>query len=158
MWLFFFYPFFLYHSNFPLEIPIFCLLIILSFYYLKKKNFIANVICNFSSFFRIEGVLMSFYILLKKFNIKNLTLFLVFSSLAFYIYGASHIFLHYFLTSRNPGMLYQSFRLFTPFLIPIFINYKKFFTKYFWKVMIMWFILGASIGFLKYFYEWNVLS
>ncbi|MCM8807798.1 MAG: hypothetical protein NC926_07665 [Candidatus Omnitrophica bacterium] len=158
MWLFFFYPFFLYHSYFPLETPIFCLLIILSFYYFRKNKFIANFICNISSFFRIEGVLFSLYLLCKKIELKNLILFMVISSAALYFYGIAWVLLYQYLISTKPMLLYQSLRHIIPFLIPLFVDYKEFFTKHFRKIMILWFVLGLTIGYFKVFYEWGVLS
>lgn len=154
MWLFFFYPYFLYHSNFPLEVSIFSFLVVVVFYFLKKNNFLSNLISNISSFFRPEGILISFYILLKKVEIKNILLFVTTTCFVLYIYAYSYVVLNYYV--KPPLIAYP--RLLIPFLIPLFVEYQKFFTKHFWKIMIIWFILGASIGFFKVFYIWSFSS
>lgn len=155
MWLFFFYPYFLYHSNFPLEVSILSFLITLSFYFLKKgKIFLSNLVCNISNFFRPEGILVSCYILFKKIETKTILVFGFFTFLAFYVYAYSFIFLNY---NFNPPLISYP-RYVIPFLIPLFIDYKEIFTKHFWKVMIIWFIVGLIIGYFKVFYVWDVLS
>jgi hypothetical protein len=155
MWLLFFYPYFLYHSNFPLEVSILSFLITLSFYFLKKKRiFFSNLICNISGFFRPEGILVSFYVLLKKINIKNVLIFGITTFLAFYVYAYSFIFLN---SHFNPPLVSYP-RYFIPFLIPLLIDYRNFFTRHFWKVLTLWFIFGLTLGYFKVFYEWSVLS
>lgn len=155
MWLFFFYPYFFYHSNFPLEVSVLSFIITLSFYFLKKsKIFLSNLICNISSFFRPEGILVSFYILLKKVEIKNILIFSLSTFLAFYVYAYSFIFLNY--NFHPPLISYPRYLI--PFLIPAFIDYKEFFTKHFWKVMIIWFFVGLVLGYFKIFYVWSSSS
>jgi len=154
MWLFFFYPYFLYHSNFPLEISMFTFLIAFSFYYFKKNNFLSNLICNLSGFLRIEGILFSLYLLIKNFKIKNLFLFVSFSFITLYTYGIFYLLVNY--TTITPLVAYP--RLFIPFLLVFLIEFKDFFTKHFWKILIIWFIFGLTIGYFKVFYEWNILS
>lgn len=153
MWLFFFYPYFLYHQNFPMETSIFVFLIILSFYYLKKRNFVSNFLCNLSSIFRVEGIIFSFYLLTKKISLINLFLFFIFSLVAVYTYAYSYVYINY--SFGTPFSQYP--RLFIPFLIPLFINFEKFFTRHFWKVLLIWIIFGGIVGYLKVFYEWNVI-
>ena len=153
MWLLFFYPYFLYHQNFPLEVSIFSFLIILSWYYFKKNNLLGNIICNLSSFFRVEGIILSFFYFFKRKNLKNFIIFLVISSLVVYTYGFFYVYLNF--KNRTPFVAYP--RIFIPFLIVLLIDYKKFFTKHFWKVLIVWVIFGGVVGYLKIFYEWHVL-
>jgi hypothetical protein len=154
MWLFFFYPYYTYHSNFPLEASLFCFLITLAFYFIKKKNLLSNLICNISSLFRIEGILFSFYLLTKNFKIKNLFIFLVFSFIALYAYGVYYLMLNY--TIVTPVVAYP--RIFIPFLLLMLLHYPNFFTKHFLKIMIIWFIFGAFVGYFKFFYGWNALQ
>lgn len=154
MWLFFFYPYFLYHSNFPLEVSIFSFLVVLTFYFLKKNNFLSNLISNISSFFRPEGVLISLYILLKKVEMKNVLFFVITTCLVLYIYAYSYVFLNYHF--KPPLIAYP--RLLIPFLILLFVDYQKFFTKHFWKVMIIWFFVGLVLGYFKIFYVWSSSS
>ena len=153
MWLLFFYPYFLYHQNFPLEVSVFTFLIVLAWYYSKKKNLLGNFICNLSSFFRPEGIIISFYYLLKKVNFKNLLIFLVITSIVLYTYAFSYVYLNY--KYGTPFVAYP--RLFIPFLIILFIDFNKVFTKHFWIILMIWVILGGMVGFIKIFYEWNVL-
>jgi hypothetical protein len=153
MWLFFFYPYYTYHSNFPLEVSLFCFLITLSLYLVKRRNVLSNLICNISSFFRIEGILFSFYLLTKNFKPKNLLIFLTFSSIALYVYGIHYLLVNY--TIGTPLIAYP--RIAIPFLIPLLLQYKNFFTKHFWKMMAIWIVFGAFVGYLKVFYIWNIL-
>jgi hypothetical protein len=124
MWLFFFYPYFLYHSNFPLEISMFTFLIVLSFYYFKKNNFLSNLICNLSGFFRPEGIVISFYYLIKKFSLSGFFIFLSLSLIAVYTYAFSYVYLNF--THGTPLIAYP--RLFIPFLLVFLIEFKDFFT------------------------------
>jgi len=157
MWLFFFYPYFLYHSNFPLEVSVLSFLLTLAFYYLKLKNnyFFANLFCNLSSFFRLEGILISLYLLLKNSqkNVMNILLFITSTISAIYVYGYSHLLYNYLY--GTPIIAYP--RLVIPFLIPVFIELKEFFTKHFWKMMAIWVVFGVFVGYLKIFYIWNLL-
>jgi hypothetical protein len=153
MWLFFFYPYFCYHQNFPLEVPVFTFLIVLAFY-LKKNRILGNFVCNVSNFFRPEGIVISFYYLIKKFSLLGFFIFLSLSLIAVYTYAFSYVYLNF--THGTPLIAYP--RLFIPFLLVFLIEFKDFFTQHFWKILIIWFIFGLTIGYFKVFYEWNILS
>jgi len=153
MWLLFFFPSFLYWMNYPIEMSIFVLLIMLAEYFYTEKEFFSNLIANISSLFRIEGVIFSFYFLIRRIRIRYILLFLTTVCLSLYLYAIPYLKYNY---EHNPPP-FALLRISIPFLVLLMIRFKKFFDEHFWFFLTFWIIMGLMMLTIKFFDEWNII-